>query len=302
MYRRRATDPFDNIEHIKDKINLVPGDLCDGYSIHEVIKEVMPDQVYNLGAQSFVKLSFGQPFLTRDINFYGVDRLLYSLEKLKKDAKFYQASTSEMFGDALETPQNENTPFNPVSPYGKAKVEAHNLVKKYREKGMFCCSGILFNHESPRRSPEFVTRKITQSVAKIHLGLQKSFSLGNLNAERDWGFAGDYVKAIWLMLQQSEPDDYVIATGKSYSVRKFVELAFKEIGMSIEWEGKGLNERGYVNGKVVVTVDKKFFRPAEVNNLVGDYIKAKEKLRWEPTVFLEELVKMMVQHDLNLLR
>ena len=295
MYRRRATDPFDNIKHIEDKINLVCGDLCDGYSVEEVIKEVMPDEVYNLGAQSFVKV-------TRDINFYGVDRLLHSLEKLKKDAKFYQASTSEMFGDALETPQNENTPFNPVSPYGIAKLEAHNLVKKCRDKGRFCCSGILFNHEGPRRSPEFVTRKITQSVAKIHFGLQKYFSLGNLNAGRDWGFAKDYIKAMWLMLQQDKPDDYVISTGQTNTVRKFVELAFKEVGKEITWKGEGINEKGYVNEEVVVNVDKKFFRPNEVNVLRGDYSKAKKVLGWEPETSLNELVSMMVRHDLQLLK
>ncbi|MDP6641848.1 MAG: GDP-mannose 4,6-dehydratase [Candidatus Nanoarchaeia archaeon] len=301
MYRRRATDPFDNIDHIKNKINLVSGDLCDGHSIQEVVEETNPDEVYNLGAQSFVKVSFNQPHVTRDINFYGVDRLLHSLFRFNKKIRFYQASTSEMFGDVLETPQSEFTPFNPVSPYGEAKLAAHELVKEYRKRGMFCCGGILFNHESPRRGLQFVTRKITHSVAKIHLGLQDKLSLGNLNAERDWGHAIDYVEAMWLMLQQDTPDDYVIATGKKITVRDFVELAFKKIGREIEWVGEGLDEKGYSNGQVVVDVDEKFFRPNEVNLLLGDPSKAKKELGWEPRASLEDLVFSMVQNDLTLL-
>ncbi|HBG46741.1 MAG TPA: GDP-mannose 4,6-dehydratase [Deltaproteobacteria bacterium] len=285
MVRRASIDRFDRIDHIKDRIHLVQGDLTDQSSLDEAVKEIRPDEVYNLAAQSFVPTSWNQPTLTGEVTGLGTTRLLESVRKIKPDARFYQASSSEMFGKVREVPQSELTPFHPRSPYGVAKVYGHFITVNYRESyNLFACSGILFNHESPRRGLEFVTRKITHGVARIKLGLASELRLGNLDAKRDWGFAGDYVEAMWLMLQQAEPDDYVVATGETHSVREFVELAFGTAGL--DWE------------KYVV-LDPKFLRPAEVELLVGDPAKAKKKLGWEPKVSFHELVRMMVDADIK---
>jgi len=279
MYRRTSVDVFERIGDIKDKITLVQGDLTDVSSMTRILKEIKPDEIYNLAAQSFVPASWTQPISTGDITAIGVTRLLESIRLADPKIKFYQASSSEMFGKAQETPQTEDTPFYPRSPYGVAKVYAYWITKNYRESyGLYASNGILFNHESPRRGKQFVTRKITHSVAKIKLGLQEYFELGNLDAKRDWGFAGDYVEAMWLMLQQTQPDDFVIATGEEHSVREFTEEAFKVAGMEISWEGSGLNEVGKVDGKTVVKVNTKFHRPAEVESLLGDSAKAKKYL------------------------
>ncbi|MDO8425945.1 MAG: GDP-mannose 4,6-dehydratase [Deltaproteobacteria bacterium] len=285
MVRRSSVERFDRIEHIKDRLNLIQGDLTDQSSLDEAIKSIQPAEVYNLAAQSFVPTSWNQPTLTAEVTGIGTTRLLEAIRKIKPDAKFYQASSSEMFGKVREVPQTELTPFHPRSPYGVAKVYGHFITVNYRESyNIFACSGILFNHESPRRGLEFVTRKITHGAARIKIGLAKELRLGNLDAKRDWGFAGDYVKAMWLMLQQSEPDDYVVATGQTHSVREFVELAFGCAGL--DW-------------KKYVVIDPKFLRPAEVELLVGDPAKAKKKLGWKPDVTFEELVKMMVEGDIK---
>lgn len=285
MVRRASLDRFDRIDHIKDRIHLVQGDLTDQSSLDEAVKEIMPHEVYNLAAQSFVPTSWNQPTLTGEVTGMGTTRLLEAVRKYKPDARFYQASSSEMFGKVREVPQTELTPFHPRSPYGVAKVYGHFITVNYRESyNLFACSGILFNHESPRRGLEFVTRKITHGVARIKLGLADELRLGNLDAKRDWGFAGDYVEAMWLMLQQSEPDDYVVATGETHSVREFVETAFGAAGL--DWN------------KYVV-IDPKFLRPAEVELLVGDPAKAGKKLGWKPKVSLQELVKMMVDADIK---
>ncbi len=285
MVRRSSVERFDRIEHIKDRLNLIQGDLTDQSSLDEAIKSIQPAEVYNLAAQSFVPTSWNQPTLTAEVTGIGTTRLLEAIRKIKPDAKFYQASSSEMFGKVREVPQTELTPFHPRSPYGVAKVYGHFITVNYRESyNIFACSGILFNHESPRRGLEFVTRKITHGAARIKVGLAKELRLGNLDAKRDWGFAGDYVKAMWLMLQQSEPDDYVVATGQTHSVREFVELAFGCAGL--DW-------------KKYVVIDPKFLRPAEVELLVGDPAKAKKKLGWKPDVTFEELVKMMVEGDIK---
>ena len=267
----------------------VPGDLADLPSLVKALEFSQPDEVYNLGAISFVALSFNQAELTANITGLGVLRMLEAIRMVggaqNNPIRFYQASSSEMFGKVRETPQTEKTPFHPRSPYGCAKVFGHDIVVNYRESyDMFACSGILFNHEGPRRGLEFVTRKVTNSVARIHLGLQQEIVLGNLDSKRDWGFAGDYVKAMWKMLQQDSPDDYVVATGKAYSIEDLVRLAFAEIGIE-DW-------------KSYVRQDPKFFRPAEVDLLIGDPSKAREKLGWEPEVQFPELVKMMVANDL----
>ena len=267
----------------------VPGDLADLPSLVKALEFSQPDEVYNLGAISFVALSFNQAELTANITGLGVLRMLEAIRMVggaqNNPIRFYQASSSEMFGKVRETPQTEKTPFHPRSPYGCAKVFGHDIVVNYRESyDMFACSGILFNHEGPRRGLEFVTRKVTNSVARIHLGLQQEIVLGNLDSKRDWGFAGDYVKAMWKMLQQDAPDDYVVATGKAYSIEDLVRLAFAEVGIE-DWQS-------------YVRQDPKFFRPAEVDLLIGDPSKAREKLGWEPEVQFPELVKMMVAHDL----
>lgn len=310
MHRRCSVDNyFARIDHLKGKINLVCGDLLDLGSLEKVIKEVKPDEIYNLAAQSQVRVSFDQPSLTKEINWLGVERLLGVIKEYVPHAKFYQASTSELYGSVLETPQNENTPFNPISPYAVAKLKAHEAVQRERKKGLFGCSGILFNHESERRGLEFVTRKFTDGIARFKLGLPQRetgkhyLEMGNLDARRDWGFAGDYVQAMWLIMQHSQPDDYVIATGKDHSVREFIQVASDYLNIKIRWEGKGINEQGYdQNGKLVVAVNKDFFRPAEVHMLLGDSTKAKTVLGWEPKISFNQLVEMMVKNDIQLLR
>lgn len=280
------------------------GDLTDSTNLIRIVQETQPDEIYNLAAQSHVQVSFETPEYTANSDAVGTLRLLEAIRilGLEKKTKFYQASTSELFGKVQEIPQKETTPFYPRSPYGAAKLYAYWITKNYREAyGMFACNGILFNHESPIRGETFVTRKITMAVAKIKKGLQEKLYLGNLDAKRDWGFAGDYVESMWLMLQQEEPDDYVVATGKTHSVREFAELAFREVGIEIEWKGNGVDEVGVnsTNGDVVVEIDKRYFRPAEVDILMGDPTKAKEKLGWEAKVGFEELVKMMVEGDMG---
>jgi len=286
LIRRLSTPNLWRIEHILDDINIIEGDMTDQTSLVKALKIAQPDEIYNLAAQSFVGTSWTQPVLTGNINGLGVVRLLDVVHSIGLDTKVYQASTSEMFGKIRESPQNENTPFYPRSPYGVAKVYAHWICVNYRESyNMFISSGILFNHESPRRGIEFVTRKITDGVARIHLGLKKEIVLGNLDAKRDWGYAEDYVYAMWLMLQQSDPDDFVIASGKNHSIRDLVKIAFKEIGID-DWE------------KYIKT-DPKFIRPTDVDVLLGDASKAKKILGWETKVTFEEMIKKMVQIDIE---
>lgn len=285
MIRRSSTETFSRIEHIKDKITLLQADLLDQLSIINVIEEARPDELYNLAAQSFVPTSWNQPMLTGEFNALGVTKILEGIRLLNKKIRFYQASSSEMFGKVQEAPQNENTPFYPRSPYGVAKVYAHWITVNYHESyGIHASSGILFNHESPRRGLEFVTRKITDGVARIKLGLADKLALGNLDAERDWGYSGDYVKAMWLMMQQDEADNYVIATGKTHLVKDFVETAFSYVNLDFQ---------DYVE------TDPRFIRPAEVDRLLGDASRAREKLGWEPEIDFEGLVKMMVDADLE---
>jgi GDPmannose 4,6-dehydratase len=288
MIRRSSTESCERIKHVLDKITLLQADLLDQLSIIDAIKEAGPDEVYNLGAQSFVPTSWNQPVLTGEFTALGVTRMLEAIRLVNKSIKFYQASSSEMFGKTKEFPQNEKTPFHPRSPYGVAKVYGHYATVNYRESyGIFACSGILFNHESPRRGLEFVTRKITDAAAKIKLGMADKLYLGNLDAKRDWGFAKDYVEAMWLMLQQDKPDDYVIATGKEHSVREFAEKAFSHAGL---------------NYKDHVKTDKKLLRPADVEHLVGDTSKANKKLGWKPKVDFDGLVKLMVDADIERLK
>jgi GDPmannose 4,6-dehydratase len=287
---------------IAEQIHFVPLELLEFTNLYIAIERIQPDEIYNLGAQSFVGMSFDVPVFTADVTGLGPLRLLEAVKAVNPKIKFYQASSSEMFGKVQATPQNEKTPFYPRSPYAAAKLFAHWTAVNYRESyGMFVCSGILFNHESPLRGREFVTRKITHGVARIKLGLQKELSLGNLDASRDWGYALEYVEAMHLMLQQPEPDDYVIATGESHSVREFAELAFRKIGADIEWSGSGVDEIGRErsNGTVRIRIDRQFFRPAEVDHLVGDYSKAKNRFGWSPRISFPELVELMVDHDLR---
>jgi len=287
MVRRTSTINFHRLEHIQDKITLVPGDLGDQVSLIHILEEHKPEEVYNLAAQSFVQTSWNQPVFTGDVTALGVTRLLDAIRFVNPKIRFYQASSSEMFGKVVETPQRETTPFYPRSPYGVAKVYGHWITVNYRESyDMHASSGILFNHESPRRGLEFVTRKITYHVAQIKLGLAHELRLGNLDARRDWGFAGDYVKAMWLMLQQDTPDDYVVATGETHSVEEFLNLAFGSV--DLDWHD-------------YVVQDPRFMRPAEVDLLVGDPTKAGQKLGWEPAVTFPQLVRMMVEADLALL-
>lgn len=289
LTRRTSTPNYERIVHIQDKIELLPGDLLDQQSVTFALARANPDEVYNLAAQSFVQTSWSQPVLTGEFTALGVTRMLEAMRQVKPHSKFYQASSSEMFGMVSETPQTETTPFHPRSPYGVAKVYGHWITINYRESyDMFTVSGILFNHESPRRGLEFVTRKISHNVAKIHLSMQESFTLGNLEAKRDWGFASDYVEAMWMMLQQDKADDYVIATGENHSVREFVEEAFKVIGVK--------NWQNYVK------TSKEFMRPAEVDFLIGDASKAKRILGWKPKVNFKQLVKRMVESDIELLK
>ncbi|MEK3764641.1 GDP-mannose 4,6-dehydratase [Solibacillus sp. FSL K6-4121] len=285
LVRRTSTPIMVNIEHLEGKVELVSGDITDLSSLIRIIEKIQPDEVYNLAAQSFVGSSWEQPILTGNITGLAVTNMLEAVRIAKPDARYYQASSSEMYGKVVETPQKETTPFYPRSPYGVAKLYGHWITVNYRESfDMYACSGILFNHESPRRGVEFVTRKITDAVAKIKLGLATELRLGNLDAKRDWGFAGDYVKAMWLMLQQDKPKDYVISTGETHTVEEFVEIAFSHVGL---------------NWKDYVVIDEKFVRPAEVDLLLGDCSKAKEELNWELEVSFEQLVKMMVDTDLK---
>ena len=284
MVRRTSTVNFERIAHIQDRLTLVPGDLLDQYSLVRVLQEHRPAEVYNLAAQSFVKTSWDQPVLTGEVTALGVTRLLDAIRIVDPSIRFYQASSSEMFGKVQEVPQREETPFYPRSPYGVAKVYGHWITVNYRESyDMYCCSGILFNHESERRGREFVTRKVTDGVARIKLGMAKELRLGNLDSKRDWGFAGDYVRAMWLMLQQPKPDDYVVATGETHTVKRLVELAFQAAGLN--WEKH-------------VVCDPALVRPAEVDLLIGDPAKAKQKLGWVPEVSFEQLVERMVKADL----
>lgn len=280
------------------------GDLTDSTNLIRIIQEVQPQEIYNLAAQSHVKVSFETPEYTANADALGTLRLLEAIRilKLQEKTKFYQASTSELYGLVQETPQSETTPFYPRSPYAAAKLYSYWITVNYREAyNMFACNGILFNHESPIRGETFVTRKITRAVARIKLGLQEKLYLGNLNAKRDWGHAKDYVQAMWLMLQQAEPDDYVIATGQTHSVREFLQLAFQEIGISLEWRGEGLQEQGLDSqtGKVLVEVDPRYFRPTEVDLLLGNPAKAKRELGWEPQISLQQLVQEMVAQDIK---
>ncbi|MGB9301429.1 MAG: GDP-mannose 4,6-dehydratase [Anaerolineae bacterium] len=287
MVRRTSTVNFDRISHIQDKIVLAQGDLLDQISLVDIMKEYRPDEIYNLAAQSFVPTSWRQPVLTGEFTALGVTRMLDAMRMVVPEGRFYQASSSEMFGKVRDVPQTERTPFYPRSPYGVAKVYGHWITVNYRESyDLFACSGILFNHESPRRGLEFVTRKVTHGAARIKLGLAEELPMGNLEAQRDWGFAGDYVRAMWLMLQQDEPEDFVVATGKTHSVRELLDVAFGHLGLDPEDH---------------VRVDERFIRPADVDQLVGDATKARQKLGWAPEVTFEELISMMIKHDLALL-
>ncbi len=288
VVRRSSSEKFERISHLMGKVELVQGDLLDQHSLNEAIRKTCPDEVYNLAAQSFVPTSWNQPVLTGEFTALGVPRLLEAIRQENQKIKFYQASSSEMFGKVRETPQNERTPFYPRSPYGVAKVYGHHITVNYRESyGMFAVSGILFNHESPRRGLEFVTRKVSDAVARIKLGLQKELLMGNLDAKRDWGFAGDYVEAMWLMLQQPKPEDFVVGTGEAHSVRELVEAAFSHAGL--DW-------------KDFVRQDPRFMRPADVDVLVADASKARKVLGWKPKVNFKQLVAMMVDADTERLK
>jgi GDPmannose 4,6-dehydratase len=285
IVRRSSSSNFERIKHIQDDLKLVQGDLLDQNSLIEAIEGSRPDEVYNLGAQSFVPTSWNQPVLTGEFTALGVTRILEAIRLVNKKIRFYQASSSEMFGKVAEVPQNEQTVFYPRSPYGVAKLYAHWITVNYRESyDLFCCSGILFNHESPRRGLEFVTKKVSDAVARIKMGLSNELRMGNLDAKRDWGFAGDFVEAMWLMLQQDEPEDYVISTDEAHSVNELVEIAFDHAGL---------------NWKDHVVVDPKFVRPAEVDLLLGDSAKARNKLKWQPKLGFKELVRMMVDYDIE---
>jgi len=288
MVRRSSTENFERIAHYRDKVTLIQADLLDQMSLITAISELQPDEIYNLAAQSFVPTSWTKPVLTAQFTALGVTRMLEAMRLTKKDARFYQASSSEMFGKVAETPQTENTPFHPRSPYGVAKVYGHFITVNYRESyDLYACSGILFNHESPRRGYEFVTRKVTDGVARIKLGLASELRLGNLDAKRDWGYAGDYVKMMWMMLQQDEPDDYVICSGETHSVEELVQIAFDYVGL--DW-------------KDYVKIDQHFVRPADVDLLIGNPAKAREKLGWEPKVSFEEMIRMMIDNDLKMVQ
>ena len=305
LIRRKSKEDFGNVEHLKDKITFIYADMTDLASLVNAIKISDADEIYNLAAQSFVKSSWDSPVSTAEINALGVLNLLEAVRLVKPTARFYQASTSEMFGKVQEIPQKETTPFYPRSPYGVAKLYGHWITINYRESyNLFACSGILFNHESERRGLEFVTRKITHAAAMIKEGKQEFVELGNLDAKRDWGHSKDYVKAMWLMLQQDQPDDYVVATGETRTVREFAKEAFKAIGIDVEFKGTGLDEVGInkANGKIVVKVNKDFYRPAEVELLIGNPKKAEEKLHWKREISFHELVERMAKNDLELVR
>lgn len=318
IIRRSSSFNTGRIDHIFNNPDLHDkrfflhyGDLTDSSNLNRLLEKIKPDEIYNLGAQSHVKVSFEVPEYTAEVDAVGTLRFIDAIKETGIQTKFYQASTSELYGKAREIPQNENTPFYPRSPYGVAKLYAYWIIVNYREAyNIFACNGILFNHESPRRGETFVTRKITRAVVRIKYGLQEKLLLGNLNAKRDWGYAPEYVEGMWCMLQQQEPDDFVLATGETHTVREFADLAFKELDMELEWEGEGSQEVGRLKekvkrlkgndldaGTIVVAVDPKYFRPTEVDVLVGDATKAREKLGWEPKVKFEELVKIMVKAD-----
>lgn len=304
-FRRTADLHLDKLRFlaVDDRIEFVPLELLEFTNIYRAIERVQPDEVYNLAAQSFVALSFEQPTYTADVTALGPLRILEAIRAVNPGIRFYQASSSEMFGRVRATPQDEQTPFYPRSPYAVSKLFGHHITVNYRESyGVFACSGILFNHESPLRGLEFVTRKITRSVARIKLGREDHLKLGNLDSKRDWGYAPEYVEAMWLMLQQEKPDDYVIATGEAHSVREFLEAAFEQVGISLNWRGAGMEERGIdaVTGKTLVSIDSRYFRPAEVEFLQGDCSKARQALGWSPRTTFKDLVIVMVEHDLRM--
>jgi GDPmannose 4,6-dehydratase len=304
MIRKASVFNTERIEHLRHHpcLKLYYGDMSDSSNINRILQKVQPDEIYNLAAQSHVKVSFEVPEYTAEVTGIGTIRILDAIKDQGLKTKFYQASTSELFGGLPDTvPQNEKTSFCPKSPYGVAKLYAYWITKNYREAyGLYACNGILFNHESPRRGETFVTRKITMAIGRIVKQKQDKLVLGNLNSKRDWGYAKDYVEAMWLMMQQEEPDDYVIATGKSYTIREFVELAFDYLGIKIKWQGEGIEEKGIdeETGRVLVEINEKYFRPVEVDYLLGDASKAKDKLNWEPKTNLKELVKIMMESDL----
>src|SRR6266581_1898526 len=308
IIRRSSSFTTDRIDHLyqdphepQTRLRLLYGDLNDSSSLNTILRKVQPDEIYNLGAQSHVRVSFDVPEYTAEVSGVGVVRILEAVREAGIRPKVYQASSSEVFGKVAEVPQTEKTPFHPRSPYGCAKAYGYYITVNYRESyNLFACNGILFNHESPRRGETFVSRKITRAAARIKLGMQPCLYLGNIDAKRDWGFAGDYVEAMWLMLQQTEPDDYVVATGETHSVREFAEKVFARLDMPLEWQGKGVHEKGIDtrSGKIVIEIDPKYFRPAEVDLLLGDPAKAKAKLGWQPQTGFDELVDMMVDADL----
>lgn len=303
IMRRKSVVDYGNVEHIKDKIHFIYADMTDPISLITAMKISQADEVYNLAAQSFVATSWEQPLATADIDALGVTNMLEAIRTVKPEARFYQASTSEMFGLVQAIPQTETTPFYPRSPYGVAKLYGHWITKNYRESyDLYACSGILFNHESERRGKEFVTRKITDAVARIKLGVQDHLELGNMDSKRDWGHSKDYVKAMWLLLQQDYADDYVIATNETRTVREFVEVAFGHVGIEIEWEGTGVDEIGKdkATGKTIVKVNPQFFRPAEVDILLGNPAKAEKELGWKREISFSQLVERMVKNDLAL--
>ncbi len=303
IMRRKSVVDYGNVEHIKDKIHFIYADMTDPISLITAMKISQADEVYNLAAQSFVATSWEQPLATADIDALGVTNMLEAIRTVKPEARFYQASTSEMFGLVQAIPQTETTPFYPRSPYGVAKLYGHWITKNYRESyDLYACSGILFNHESERRGKEFVTRKITDAVARIKLGVQDHLELGNMDSKRDWGHSKDYVKAMWLLLQQDHADDYVIATNETRTVREFVEVAFGHVGIEIEWEGTGVDEIGKdkATGKTIVKVNPQFFRPAEVDILLVNPAKAEKELGWKREISFSQLVERMVKNDLAL--
>lgn len=305
LVRRKSELSYGNSEHLRDKVNFIDGDMADITSLMRAIQQSQADEVYNLAAQSFVATSWAQPVYTSEVNALGVTNILEAIKVVKPEARFYQASTSEMFGLVQEIPQTEKTPFYPRSPYGVAKLYGHWITINYRESfDMYACSGILFNHESERRGKEFVTRKITSSIAAIRNGKLDVLELGNLSARRDWGHSADYVNAIWLMLQQETPDDFVISSGETHTVRDFCELAFNYAGYRIEWTGEGIDEKGIdkETGRVLVQINPKFYRPADVELLIGSPKKAETKLFWKRNISFNELIRRMVENDLNIER
>lgn len=309
IIRRASTFNTSRIDHIFQdphergkRLFLHYGDLGDSSNVSRLIEKIKPDEIYNLAAQSHVRVSFDIPEYTGDVTAIGALRILDAIRETGSKAKFYQASSSEMFGLVQAVPQTEDTPFYPRSPYGVAKVYAYWITKNYRESyDLFACNGILFNHESPRRGETFVTRKITRGLARIKLGIDKTLYMGNLDAKRDWGYAKDYIEGMWMMLQQEKPDDYVLATNETHTVREFIELASARLGFNLKWRGKGVDEEGYDKntGEVLIKIDPRYFRPAEVDLLIGDYAKAKKKMGWKPAVKFKELVEIMVDADLQ---